>query len=1695
MAGSLKGQSVAFFVLFLFVFAPFTSLAPSASFDVLEEATAPNLVGENTPVIVDIRPGQTSQNPFELTVPSSTGTITHLDMTMQSVPLQNSQTLLWQGASAWNHQDATHSNTYSQSGLLTGSGSSPGYDFNNGAQGWTFSNTLSSRITTPACGYNGSSGGSIRTHGGSTFATSPVIDLANRVNIPFNAWVHEGRSGCGETPDSGENLQFKYKNANSQWITFHTFQAAGFGGTPQSNFQFSATLPAAALHTNSQFRIQQTSGSGGGSTCCDFWFIDDVKIVVPPVTTWLSPSFGYNTSNSFSLAEGPYAPMYINADLPENSVISWTLIDEVTGENISGFEGVNGTRIHLDALEWDEYGSMRLLLELSGSSTNAMPIIESISAGGLITEEFTTDPSNRGWSVTNASILARGLTSTNNSTVTSPWFANNAPMAGYLVSAVMSEYDAYVRHHSTDNWTLISLPYTGTLEANEHSFQLQFVHNSSTPSLLDKVQVTLQTGTKAIAPSLDINNDGIDEWGSEDVRIGSWGFQDKFDSGEYSTGSSFGFSGIASTSAWIPTSELGSFGLGVSSENGNLTGVSLRVGSSTIVSKTIDGSTVSHLQLNTSELDSLEAALSSQSGILYHMGEGFALVEIEAYGNGFATFSNLAVSYNTSVSISADEQSPLVMAANSATRTVSATPSITFPFTGLSNGKIMVEVTDLGFSEDVETGTASIDNATWPMTPSQRWMSFSTTFNIDEDSTATLVRFDVQGELNHATWLLPIGGGTPLGQGDSHLVELHPTEPLKVTSISSTMSEMTVQFRMEQGWDDEQHLSVSMRVVLDNDVVSRPSQSFWGGAGLQALENDLVIKSVLITDDNGPVPSSKEYLAAGTGLNFSIDIGYEGVDGIDSFADGDAEVQLWQGSTMVANTTSLDVDTWNVSDAAPFTFGDLGWTVRVIPLEGGDITNDSEQIRSFKIDPTSPSVIFSSVDWYDHRIASTSQTVQFQILDPVLLPSNVQVMLWREWADDTDLNGLPSADEYNSRSLIIPTDLTVSTGLYTLLFDDSMGSLGQKVAGYLVGNDASGQPLQDGGTSADGEHLFMYQLGPDGPPTLSSNAMSWNNGVQSWLHPGQPYTLRVDMSEPNGASDLTTVEIQLASNILTSPLSFTWDFVTDSCTSNSIHLIIHSCDMLALNGAQAGPYEKDTRLIADLELAWTTPDLGDTFREPSVRIVDRAGQEVLQTFPALRWRFSPALTIPQETVSLVLTQGSSLEDGARIPPNSPFELTGGLVFEKTTTMPAFNCSVDVMFAGQTYSVQTYDGIWNVPLVSPSTSGTIPLTWSVGCLPPQGVDSTAKESSVKWMIVDGLGPEPKEVQTPRPGAILSADEHEVTIVLSEEGGIDYESLRLVWWVEDTVTGDYIRGGEAPFLLQGTEISGLNIVGTGTMDLSVITDEMLIDLLTVNVLIEGRDLAGNQVLGANGDSSGNAVTSWLMEWRRPTFDLDNPAVQYSRLNVKEGETTAVQIFVMNTGTLDGSTSATISVVRADGTTSLLRNANVEVAEGSVGTILLDWGPEKEGLQWIEVVLENGERANGPSIDVRPQREPSFTESVFGEVNPVLGSVGLLLAVGIIGALLLMARNATVRRGSKSEIEWDEYSDYLEDEEEEFEDPDADLLVPEAAAATTAAATSTAPTDGWTQGADGVWWWQDPNDSSWWYKDANGEILQYK
>ena len=62
--------------------------------------------------------------------------------------------------------------------------------------------------------------------------------------------------------------------------------------------------------------------------------------------------------------------------------------------------------------------------------------------------------------------------------------------------------------------------------------------------------------------------------------------------------------------------------------------------------------------------------------------------------------------------------------------------------------------------------------------------------------------------------------------------------------------------------------------------------------------------------------------------------------------------------------------------------------------------------------------------------------------------------------NDYDFNGLPSPEEYESFSdVLLPNDLTAFVGQYTILLDDSGGSIGDKVAVYLTGNDQAGHPI------------------------------------------------------------------------------------------------------------------------------------------------------------------------------------------------------------------------------------------------------------------------------------------------------------------------------------------------------------------------------------------------------------------------------------------------------------------------------------------------------------------------------------------------------------------------------------------------------------------------------------------------------------
>ena len=1669
----------------------------------LEDDEAILFAGTGDDAIIQLSGSGSYSDSFTVEVPSN-APVTDIHLSMKPSVDATQQGFVWDDGTIWSHSSATNNGTFVQNNVLTGNGAGTLWNFNSNSAGWTFSNSYAARVTSPTCGLNGTSGGSIRTYAGSTYATSPINDFSGVSAMPFHVWIREGSSNCGEEPDGNEDLQIQYRTASNTWTNLHTFS-----GSPTSSgsaTQYMTNLPAAALHTNSQIRFHQTSGSG---TCCDYWFIDDVHFATPPSAEWTSPTIGFAASSFQDVEQGPWAPLHINAKIPSGAFLNWTILDGSTGAPIPGMAGSGNGWIPLNALDWKTITSIRLNLFLEPSSNGQMPSVNSISGDGNYALSFSNNPLLGDWTSKGTTMYDQIGSSVNgmvNDSITSPWFSASAALAEIHVDASMTLAQAQIRTSLSANWTNITLPYTMSLVGSEGSvgsYQVQFVAASNnTADVWDVFDFETGAfgGIQPAAPAIDFSRDGILEWGGSDARVGSWGWQDRFENGQTSIAANPGIGGSSTVKAWIPATDLSSFCFSALSTNGNLASITLVHSGQNIANWTIDGGS-SYIVLDQNQLIDLNAAITGATSLANALGTYFTEVEFEVFGSGNVTLAGLGIPYEASSSVIAPVDSSFVLEMNGARYglpTAGGLHHIPLQLTSETAGGLHVTIEGLNTSSSVQLVNMNMHTDAIILTPSQRWQTMETSFNVFSSSAST-ARLDVVGGGYSATWLLPLNGGSPIGTGDSALVELHPTAA--VTSVENgILISMNITFRIEPSWEDSDSIQVSSRLLLSNGVISIPALHTWGGMGTQGFENDLEIKQVTFKNSyNIELDPADYYLKAGSTIQIGIQIGFEGMNTFDAFADGDAIVEFYRGETFVANTTILDGNMWNITDNIPFTFGVAVWHFEVKPLNGSGTTPAAEFTRSFHIDSIAPQVLETNIDRYDHRVPSMTQTIQIQISDQPILPQNIHAMVWREWIDDDNFNNWPDENEYHQMALFIPNNLSSLIGQYTLMMDDTSGSLGQKVSVYLTGFDNAGHPLENSGTNISGEQLFMYQLATDGPPTVASNAFSFDGGKKPWLHPEIPYVFEVDITEPNGGSDFSTVAVELASNQGSDTLPILWDFTTGNCTTTSPHILINDCEMRGANGP-ADPYERDMTLHVELELAWTTPDLGETRREPGIRVIDRAGQEVFHAFPEHRWRFSAAMEIPEESVTLILSQGTLLDDGARLAPNSPLEVTGSVVFAETGLIPPFDCEIDVLFAGSTTSVSSLEGIWSIALQAPSSTMTIPMTWSVGCLQGQGVDATDQETSVRWIIVDGTGPEPVEVSNPRPTSILESELHEVRILLSEAGGLDVDSLELVWWVEEKATGDRLRNGVEPLSLIGSDISGLRLEVVGSMDLSEITPEMLENRLAVHILVTGRDLADNEVLGLGGTPAGTPVGVWDMVWLKPEFTMQSSSISYSRLLVEIGQTSIVTAYVENTGTLNGTVEVVFTEVVADGTRSMLRRMTIEVSKGGGVPVSTDWNPSQSGLQWIEVQLESGSTSIGPSIDVRPQREESFSEKVFGDVHPVLGTFAGVLFLSIILTGLIWARRMTLNRGSRSDSDWNEYSSEFEDYEDDEDDEylyESATVSPIAAASVVAVETpeeSVQETD-WVMGSDGYWWYHDKVTNEWWYKNAEGEIVQHK
>ncbi|HIF91251.1 MAG TPA: hypothetical protein EYQ58_06975, partial [Candidatus Poseidoniales archaeon] len=548
---------------------------------------------------------------------------------------------------------------------------------------------------------------------------------------------------------------------------------------------------------------------------------------------------------------------------------------------------------------------------------------------------------------------------------------------------------------SPASWVTVTTPSMFNYSSSTPLYDLQFRIVALDINLsywtIDSFDYLIHYGQVASNPRIDFYDDQVYEWGTTIANLGTWGWQDHFSNGNTTIMVQPGLSGYASTTILVPQTDIHSFGFGAIASNQNITGYTLLHQSQVILSETLEPASLHNILLNASERSLIKQSISGYSG-LNQLGTRFIEMDLEVYGSGPIVLGGLLLTYTASDSVQFQTNSPFIMNLNDARRgllDIEGVHHIPLPLTSSQKGGVSVQILGLNASSNVTLIDSEWSPESNTLTPSQRWRTVSMVHSVIGVSPSA-VRLDVVDSNNHATWVIPLSGGTPYGTGDYDLLALHPSNAVTYNHSGTTVT-VEVSFRILPSWDDADVIRISTRLQLMNSILSMPSTFTFGDFASLGYENDLEIKNVMFSDegDGTLFQDSDYYLMTGMSLKLSTVVGFENVSSNDAFMDGDAILSLYRGETFVANTTSLDDNIWNYTDTVPFTSGPLTWRLELTSSKGLGLTDAAVFERTFHVDSVKPRVLETSVDWYDHREPSTTQTMHIQITDQPTLPTNI----------------------------------------------------------------------------------------------------------------------------------------------------------------------------------------------------------------------------------------------------------------------------------------------------------------------------------------------------------------------------------------------------------------------------------------------------------------------------------------------------------------------------------------------------------------------------------------------------------------------------------------------------------------------------------------------------------------------------------
>ena len=1570
-------------------------------------------------VVIGLGPNGMSDQ-FTVEVPNGE-IVTDFDVKVFEEPWPINDVVTLDDKSDWMNGDSMDGIDYNLSGLRI-LPMSHGWDFEGSVQGWTldssggwahgYDSTLGSvnGVHSGASAIYTYNGNYPNYMGGPYWATSPTIDCTSC----SGTWDLKFWKRLGVESSSYDRAYVSVKTTSGGWTNVYSNP---YGTTSDSSYNQVSYDISNYITGNSAFQVRFGLGTTDGSVTYTGWNVDDI-LIEPRGNTgsgsanWTSQAFGPGASGNLQMQHGLMA---IDATIPQGAVMRWSLIDASDSSIIPGFLELEDLQADLSIIDFKKHPMVQLKIQME--SVSESPIIHSIKLGGGIIESFTENPTTKGWSGfsshSNGQVSGNGMLYSPEWRLTHPFSAIDM---SWSASGNGNFEACFTESNScSSGWT--SIPSDGKLQMDHPSTTLNLRWSGSGSYSIDSIHIDLHRQSSPLDARIDVGLDGVSEWSFSNEMIGGWGLQDVFENGEKSVELSIASSGTDVTALYYPIrtgladpsyDSTNNMMLAFTAVGAPLDGVEVTfsVGGNDIITESLGFIYNSaRLILSDSQMQDLKSEMDSRNAEINVIGELDAhKIEISVTSNsgGNLQISGLSIPYRYDAHIEGEDALPIIAAINSQLSQVSSSngmKEVPIPVVMTNPGKLLIWDYGLQTLGSPHPTGITMSNQTDTLVAGNDWYEFNSSFDLSNIGIS-----DASSQFASEGWasVFTLGGSEWSRSVHCSVVtgSCNSDQGIILGDFSYQFSNSEVEFfhrlQISSIWPDEEALIASSSIDM-NGPASEPNQIRFGSGWSMGVEQDIDVIDWHLSFMNGAQSTwdALYFDPANPGI-VEVELAFEDLE--DTPRSSTYNVALYADGVVVDTTQSLSNGVATLMFTPNVLASKVDLQIEVSGLYGQDVNWKVPKNATFLIDDLAPVLISTNVAPLDHRSTDMPLELTFEIGDRPVLPRHSLLHVETSWNGEQTI------------MLDQPANLNGFQGIYSTIFDVSDAQLGDSMSGWLEVFDPAGHALPDSGSEEN--PLFIISFGPDGAPMILEDGLGWTH-EDNWLHPGQNYSMQIPIRDVNGYGDIETVSVDLSSES-SENLVIDWNSQS-GCSSSTSSIIIQGCFIVG----DSHHFEPFFTLEVVMSFGWDFNP--DTSLERSIRITasDDSGQSHRSEIDA-SWRYSSEMEIDLNTAGF--TQSSAF-----VAPGQSSILTADIVWTKGGQLVHTIVDVSASIDGIEQFGLSENGVVNMPLVAPNSTGIHPIKLDLINLPAGAIDRTDSEQVVAWMVVDGNQPKVLQLLSPDPLDLVQERDWQdlnFEIMVNETEGLNLDSLRMHWLIVPhgmAIPELALLGGNVSMELIAGTGAGTSIPLSATLDVdSIVPEVSRQNSWDLWVWVVGEDLAGQQIESVfNSRSSPLAILQ--LASRDADLRIESDDITIGSEYPQTSEPILINVTVHNDGQVDGLTSVRVEVIEDGDKRRLIEIVNIEVPASSSISFEAKWVPEHEGAAWIEISTPDGMFARTNPIQVESGDSTFVIESLDGASGPMLTGFAVItfVMIGLLGFLITSGRRPKDQDFDESEF----------------------------------------------------------------------------